>query len=103
MTEHDPFRKPVPTPDQVRGRRFRGSCSCVAPERGGRAVSLVTSVSAAGGTDVAFVFRWVFLAAWIFLAIGLIALILMAERPLRTSTVPTEPKPAPPQSPVPAE
>ena len=75
----------------------------VAPERGGRAVSLVTSVSAAGGTDVAFVFRWVFLAAWVFLAISLIALILMEERPLRTSTVPAEPKASPPQSPVPAE
>ena len=75
----------------------------VAPERGGRAISLVTSVSAAGGTDVAFVFRWVFLTAWIFLAISLIALILMEERPLRTSTVPAEPKAAPPQSPVPAE
>jgi EmrB/QacA subfamily drug resistance transporter len=75
----------------------------VAPERGGRAISLVTSVSAAGGTDVAFVFRWVFLTAWVFLAISLVALILMEERPLRTSTVPAEPKPAPPQSPVPAE
>jgi len=70
---------------------------------GGRAVSLVATVSAAGGTDVAFVFRFVFLTAWIFLAIGLIALILMAERPLRTSTVPAEPKASPPQRPVPAE
>ena len=60
-------------------------------------------MSAAGGTDAAFVFRWVFLAAWIFLAIGLVALILMEERPLRTSSVPAAPKPAPPQSPVPAE
>jgi MFS family permease len=75
----------------------------VAPERGGRAVSLVTSVSAAGGADVALVFRWVFLAAWIFLALSLVALSLMEERPLRASTVPDEPKPAPPQSPVPAE
>ena len=75
----------------------------IAPQRGRRAISLVTGVSAAGGTDVAFVFRWVFLATWIFLAIGLIALILMAERPLRTSTVPVEPKASPPQSPVPAE
>ena len=63
----------------------------VAPERGGRAVSVVATVSAAGGHDVAFVFRWVFLTAWIFLAISLIALIRMEERPLRTSTVPAEP------------
>ena len=80
----------------------------VAPVRGGHAVSVVASVSAAGGAtspgaDVAFVFRWVFLTAWVFLAIGLAALVLMEERPLRTSTVPAEPKPAPPQSPVPAE
>src|SRR4029078_4192994 len=33
----------------------------VAPTRGGHAVSVVTSVSAATGADVAFVFRWVFL------------------------------------------
>ncbi|MEX2034541.1 MAG: hypothetical protein WEA28_05045 [Xanthobacteraceae bacterium] len=63
----------------------------------------LSTVRAAGGTDVAFVFRWVFLAAWIFLAIGLVALILMEERPLRTSTVPAAPKASPPQSPVPAE
>jgi EmrB/QacA subfamily drug resistance transporter len=75
----------------------------VAPQRGGRAVSLVATVSGSAGTDVAFVFRWVFLAAWIFLAIGLLALALMEERPLRTSVMPPEPKPAPPQSPVPAE
>jgi EmrB/QacA subfamily drug resistance transporter len=71
-----------------------------APDRAGRAVSLVTSVSAAAGADVALVFRWVFLSAWIFLALSLIALILMEERPLRGSVVP----PAdPPQRPVPAE
>jgi sugar phosphate permease len=73
----------------------------VAPERTGRAVSLVSSVSAAGGHDVAFVFRWVFLAAWVFLAIALVALILMEERPLRgtLASVPADP----PQRPVPAE
>jgi len=63
----------------------------VAPERGGRVVSVVASVSAAGGGDVALVFRWVFLAAWLFLAIGLIALIMMEERPLRETTVPADP------------
>jgi MFS family permease len=75
----------------------------VAPERGGRAVSLITTVSGSTGADVAFVFRWVFLAAWIFLALALVALVMMEERPLRGSVVPPEPKPAPPQAPVPAE
>src|SRR6185503_18976174 len=65
----------------------------VAPDRTGRAVSVVETVSAAAGYDVAFVFRWVFLSAWIFLAIGLVALILMEERPLRGSVVPP-PEPA---------
>jgi hypothetical protein len=63
-------------------------------------VSVVTTVSAASGAEVAFVFRWVFLAAWIFLAIALVALVLMEERPLRTSTVPPR---DPPQRPQPAE
>jgi EmrB/QacA subfamily drug resistance transporter len=73
----------------------------VVPDRAGQAmISVVATVSAAGSSEVAFVFRWVFLAAWIFLAISLIALILMEERPLRGSVVP----PAdPPQRPVPAE
>jgi MFS family permease len=62
----------------------------VAPERGGRAVSVIATVSGSAGGDVAFVFRWVFLCAWIFLAFALIALILMEERPLRTSVAPPE-------------
>jgi EmrB/QacA subfamily drug resistance transporter len=72
----------------------------VAPDRAGRAVSVVATVSASSGAEVAHVFRWVFLAAWIFLALSLITLIMMEERPLRTSVVP----PAdPPQRPQPAE
>jgi EmrB/QacA subfamily drug resistance transporter len=67
----------------------------VAPERG-RAVSLITSVSAAG-IDVAFVFRWVFLAAFVFLALSLLFLILMEERPLRGSVMPADPPAAPAQ------
>ena len=67
----------------------------VAPERG-RAVSLITSVSAAG-IDVAFVFRWVFLAAFVFLALSLLFLILMEERPLRGSVMPADPPVAPAQ------
>jgi EmrB/QacA subfamily drug resistance transporter len=67
----------------------------VAPERG-RAVSLITSVSAAG-IDVAFVFRWVFLAAFVFLALSLLFLILMEERPLRGSVMPADPPVVPAQ------
>jgi EmrB/QacA subfamily drug resistance transporter len=71
----------------------------VAPERGG-AVSVITSATAAGSSSVALTFRWVFLAAFVFLALALLFLILMEERPLRGSVVP----PAdPPQRPVPAE
>jgi hypothetical protein len=65
----------------------------VAPERAGRAVSVVSEVSGAAGSDVAFVFRWVFVAAWVFLAIALAALIAMEERPLRGSVTPAETPP----------
>jgi EmrB/QacA subfamily drug resistance transporter len=68
----------------------------VAPERGGRTASVVTTVSGPAGMEMAFVFRWVFLAAWVFLALALISLILMEERPLRTSIVPPDPPAAPP-------
>jgi hypothetical protein len=54
----------------------------------------MTSVTAAGGTDAAFVFRWVFLAAFVFLALSLTFLTLMEERPLRASVTP------PPDPPV---
>jgi hypothetical protein len=63
----------------------------VAPQRDGRALSVIETVSAAGGGEVALVFRWVFLAAWIFLAISLALLVLMEERPLRETTVPADP------------
>ncbi|MBM3531338.1 MAG: MFS transporter, partial [Alphaproteobacteria bacterium] len=67
----------------------------VAPERAGRAVSVVSEVSAAASGDVAFVFRWVFLSAFVCLALALAALIAMEERPLRTTTAPAEgPPPA---------
>jgi sugar phosphate permease len=67
----------------------------VAPERGGHAISVIQTVSA-GGYDMAFVFRWVFLAAFGFLALSLLFLVLMEERPLRTSVVPADPPVAPP-------
>jgi len=69
----------------------------VAPELGGRAISVIETVGAAG-INVAFVFRWVFLAAFAFLALSLLFLILMEERPLRGSVLPADP----PATPTPA-
>jgi len=37
------------------------------------------------------VFRWVFLAAFGFLALSLLFLVLMEERPLRTTVMPADP------------
>jgi hypothetical protein len=68
----------------------------VAPERGGHAISVISSVSAAG-IDAALVFRWVFLAAFAFLALSLMFLMLMEERPLRGSVIPPDPPGAPAQ------
>jgi EmrB/QacA subfamily drug resistance transporter len=68
----------------------------VAPERGGRAISVIQTVGAAG-TDAAFVFRWVFLAAFGFLALALGFLIAMEERPLRASVTPADPPGTPAQ------
>jgi EmrB/QacA subfamily drug resistance transporter len=53
-----------------------------APERGASVAVMAAAVSAQG-LDVAGVFRWVFLAALVFLACSLLGLILMEERPLR--------------------
>jgi EmrB/QacA subfamily drug resistance transporter len=68
----------------------------VAPERGGHAVSVMGTMSAAGDGHVAFVFRWVFLASWVFLAASLAFLVLMEERPLRATAAPEEPPRASP-------
>ena len=68
----------------------------VTPRRGA-VVSVVTSTMSASGADAADVFRWVFACAWIFLAIALVALLLMEERPLRSTPAgsdPTGPAPA---------
>ena len=67
----------------------------VAPERGGRAISVISSVSNAG-LGAALVFRWVFLAAFLILAVSLVFLILMEERPLRRRVVPPSDPPAAP-------
>lgn len=55
------------------------------PERG-TSVSALAEVVGAQGADVAGVFRWVFLAAMVFLALSLLGLALMEERPLRGTT-----------------
>jgi EmrB/QacA subfamily drug resistance transporter len=72
----------------------------VAPTRGGHAASVVSTVSGAAGSDVAFVFRWVFLAGFVFLVLSLLSLALMEERPLRASVAP---QPEPQRHPAPAE
>jgi EmrB/QacA subfamily drug resistance transporter len=53
----------------------------VAADRGRGAEALIAAGTAAG--DAAHVFRWVFAAAAAFLALGLVALIRLPERPLR--------------------
>ena len=53
--------------------------------RGGNVSALAAAASAAGA-DVAVAFRWVFAAGLVFLAGSLVALIVMEERPLRSST-----------------
>jgi len=59
--------------------------------QGGASVSVVTSTMSASGADVADVFRWVFACAWIFLALALVALLLMEELPLRSTPAGQEP------------
>jgi hypothetical protein len=53
----------------------------VAAGRGSGAEALINAGAAAG--DAAGVFRWIFAAAATFLAVGLVALIRLPERPLR--------------------
>ena len=62
------------------------------PERGG--ASVVAMSMNASGFDVALVFRYVFLSALIFLALSLVFLLMMEERPLRSTTSETPQTPA---------
>jgi EmrB/QacA subfamily drug resistance transporter len=57
------------------------------PERGRGVEVLVESVQATG-IDMAAVFRWVFVAADVFLILALVAVICMEERPLRGPATP---------------
>ena len=54
----------------------------VTPERG-RGADLLIEAAGTSGADLAHVFGWVFAAAGCFLAVSLVALIVMEERPLR--------------------
>jgi MFS family permease len=67
------------------------------PQRG-TGVEFLVGAAGAAGIDMAAVFRWVFAAADIFLALALVALLLMEERPLReAAAAPVSPQvpPAP--------
>jgi EmrB/QacA subfamily drug resistance transporter len=66
------------------------------PGRGGEVSVLAATVSALGA-DVSVVFRWLFLSAAVVLAISLIFLLLMEERPLRSSSS-ADPPAKPPES-----
>jgi predicted MFS family arabinose efflux permease len=70
------------------------------PERGGSGVERLVETAGAAGVDMAAMFRWVFVAADVFLIAALIAVLRMEERPLRgpatsAAPVPAEPPPAP--------
>jgi EmrB/QacA subfamily drug resistance transporter len=56
-----------------------------APERGSPigGGQVLSGAAAASGLQLAFTFRWVFAVSALFLAIGIIAIVLMEERPLR--------------------
>jgi MFS family permease len=69
------------------------------PERGSAGVERLAEAAGAIGIDTAAMFRWVFVAADVFLVAALAAVLLMEQRPLRgpaaAATVPQEPPPAP--------
>jgi EmrB/QacA subfamily drug resistance transporter len=70
------------------------------PERGG-GVELLVAAATQAGIDMAAVFRWIFVAADIFLGLSLVGILLMEERPLlgpaaaTTAPASSEPAPAP--------
>ena len=53
----------------------------ITPDRAG--VKVLTPAAAASGLELGFTFRWVFAVNALFLAIGIVAILLMEERPLR--------------------
>jgi EmrB/QacA subfamily drug resistance transporter len=56
----------------------------------GHAGLTVEKLTAAGGTDFSEVFRWVFVAAGLLIATGLVLLVAMEERPLRGAPAPVK-------------
>jgi hypothetical protein len=67
------------------------------PERGGAGVERLVETAGAAGIDMAAMFRWVFLAADIFVVAALAAVLVMEERPLRgPATEAVRVSPAPP-------
>jgi EmrB/QacA subfamily drug resistance transporter len=71
------------------------------PERG-TGVELLVESAGAAGVDTAAVFRWVFVAADVFLSLALIGVLLMEERPLRGPATGAPPV-SPDAPPAPAE
>jgi hypothetical protein len=71
------------------------------PERG-TGVELLVETAGAAGIDMAAVFRFVFVAADIFLIAALAAVLLMEERPLQ-GPAPSAPPVSPQVPPAPAE
>ena len=65
-----------------------------APQRGAGTAKLVAAASGLHG-DLSTVFSWVFVAAAVSLALGLVSLVMMEERPLRGSPASATPAPAP--------
>lgn len=74
----------------------------VAPERGGAGVDIMVASADASGYGVVEVFRWVFVAAFVFSVLATTAMILLEERPLHGPTVKSPPV-APDAPPQPAE
>jgi EmrB/QacA subfamily drug resistance transporter len=68
------------------------------PERGGAGVEQLVASAGAAGLDMAAVFRWVFVAADIFVVAALAAVLVMEQRPLRgpASSTPPVPSGSPP-------
>jgi hypothetical protein len=73
------------------------------PERGGAGVERLVESAGAAGLDMAALFRWVFVAADIFLVAALAAVLVMEQRPLRGPATSSTAAAAPEPPPAPAE
>ncbi len=68
----------------------------VAPERG-TGVELLVETAGAAGLDMGAIFRWVFVAAGVFMVMAVVSVLMLEERPLRG---PAAGVPAPPPAPA---